>query len=168
MLQCLLSDYCPTVVTQLTQARLVRRSLVAVIVGQMPFHFHSVVKHAPDTDQLRTGAAIQQKVPRVMDDAAFMLCPVAAMAEMIAAYVFAKLRTADASDSLGFGGEVAQRDDEQALIAQTCLFAEAFVRPCQNLDDVGLRRRGKTEIGHCGYVLALRIRVSASRPRPAI
>lgn len=123
-------------------------SFVSITGRKMTFDFHRIVKHAPDTDEIRLGDAIKQEMPRMPDYADFKPRPVTAISEMVTSDIFAKLEPADASSPLRFCSHIPQCRRQKAFVAQTRFRAETLLRPCKNLDNVGLRQIGKTNIGH--------------------
>ncbi|KKX31822.1 hypothetical protein YH62_10255 [Rhizobium sp. LC145] len=82
----------------------------------MPFDFHGIMEHASHTDQTRVSDAIKQEMPRAADHTAFITRPITAMAKMIAADIFAQLRTESASRPLWLYGDVVQRHHQQSLV----------------------------------------------------
>jgi hypothetical protein len=94
----------------------------------MLLDLHRIVKHATDTDQIWSGKTIEQKGSRSDDHPVIGLRSLAAMPQMIAADILAKLWTFNAAGAFGITGDIVQGRDQQPFVAPASDFAEVLLR----------------------------------------
>lgn len=95
----------------------------------MPFDLHCVVQDTTDADQVGAGKAIEQQMTGTDHEAVLDPRAFPAVAQVIAAHVFAKLGPGDAVDPLRLGRHVPKGRHQQAFIAEAGDLPEVLIRP---------------------------------------
>ncbi len=94
---------------------------------EMALQFHRIVEHAPDCDQRAVKWAIDEEMPRSLDDAVRTHCTVPTTAPMPTADVRPKLWPKKTAWTNRIGSDVDQCREDEALIADTSGAAELRV-----------------------------------------
>jgi hypothetical protein len=114
----------------------VSASVVAEVPPDVALDLHGVVENATDADQTGMGESVKQKMPGTQNDPVLGPRVLTAMAQMIAANIFAKLGPRQASDPLRFSCDIAHGSDQKLLIAKPADLAEIRLRIGEQINDI--------------------------------
>lgn len=130
-----------------------QRLLPMSIRFQVPRQLHGVVKHPTDHDQARF-RAVDKKVARPPDDIHTWFDVVPAQAQVPRSNTCAEFGPCETAWSVGLACHVAERGDDQALVALSSGLAKLFMSPGEDGEDIALRSFRQPIAQHQPAVLA--------------
>lgn len=108
------------------------------IGAQVPCQLQGIVQHPTDHDQGRF-RSVDKKVARPADDLHTRFDVVPAQSQVPGPNTCAEFRPRETARSVGLACHVAERGDDQALVAQSSGLAELLMRPGEDAEDIALR-----------------------------